>query len=377
VNIIERLGNEATLPRRDFLKKTTGLAAALAFGGFGLPALANTLPPVRSRGTTVISVKDKGAVGDGIHDDTAAIQAAINALPSTGGTIFVPAGTYLIDTTKKINLRSLMLLQMDPAAILKAKTSSVSRAYILYANGKTDVEIAGGQLLGERDTHKYLTTSTDEWNHGIQLLNCKRVTVRDLRISKCTGDGICVGGGSSDVVVENIVSTQNRRQGMSITNCTNVKVYDSEFSYTNGTSPECGIDIEPDPGYTCSNVWIENCRFNNNNKYGINIWKNVSNVTVTKSVLEYNGSLGMSTHYCTGITLTGNTFRWNSATGIVINDGTQNLVHSGNLSYCNYSRLGAKSRTPFTLTGWASKIERDILLRGTLTNVQVQTNNYQ
>jgi hypothetical protein len=270
-----------------------------------------------------------------------------------------------------------MLLNMDPNAILKAKTSSVKRAYILYISGKSDVEIAGGQLLGERDTHVYASGTTDEWNHGMQIAGGKRVTVRDMRVSKCTGDGICIGGASSDVVIDNIVSTQNRRQGLSITNCTNIKVYDSEFSYTQGTSPECGIDIEPDPGYTCSGVWIENCRFNNNNKYGINIWKNVSNVTVTKCVLEYNNSLGMSTHYCTGITLTGNTFRFNSATGIVINDGTQNLVHSGNLSYCNYARLGAKTRTPFTLTGWASKIERDMLLRGTLTNVQIQTNNYQ
>jgi polygalacturonase len=376
VNIIERMGNGAELPRRDFLKKTTGLAAALAFGGFALPALA-FVPPTRSRGTTVISVKDKGAYGDGVHDDTSAIQAAINALPSTGGTVYIPAGTYLIDTTRKINLRSLMLLQMDPNAILKAKTCSWKRAYILYISGKSDVEIAGGQLLGERDTHLYTSGTTDEWNHGMQIVNAKRVTVRDLRVSKCTGDGICIGGYSNDVVIQNIVSTENRRQGLSITNCSNIKVYDSEFSYTHGTSPECGIDIEPDPGYSCSNVWIENCRFNNNAKYGINIWKNVSNVTVTKSVLEYNGSLGMSTHYCNGITITENTVRWNSATGIMINDGTQNLTHSGNLSYCNYARLGAKNRTPFTLTGWATKIERDILKRGTLTNVVIGTNNYQ
>ena len=85
----------------------------------------------------------------------------------------------------------------------------------------------------------------------------------------------------------------------------------------------------------------------------------------------------MSTHYCSGITVTGNTVRYNSATGIVFNDGTQNLTHSGNLSYCNYTRLGAKNRTPFTLTGWTTKIERDILKRGTLTNVVIGSNNYQ
>lgn len=43
------------------------------------------------------SVRDFGAVGDGIVDDTAAIQAAINAvIIPTGGTLYFPNGTYKI-----------------------------------------------------------------------------------------------------------------------------------------------------------------------------------------------------------------------------------------------------------------------------------------
>jgi hypothetical protein len=52
-----------------------------------------------------ISVKDHGAVGDGVADDTAAIQSAIDSIPlpatnslfvERGGTVFIPAGTYKI-----------------------------------------------------------------------------------------------------------------------------------------------------------------------------------------------------------------------------------------------------------------------------------------
>jgi hypothetical protein len=43
-----------------------------------------------------VSVKDFGAVGDGVADDTAAIQAAIAALPATDGALYFPAGTYRI-----------------------------------------------------------------------------------------------------------------------------------------------------------------------------------------------------------------------------------------------------------------------------------------
>ena len=112
--------------RRTFIKNSA-LCAVPLIGGVSMQAfaltaptltatLALTTPPTRSRGTTVRNVKDYGAVGDGLRDDTAAIQAAINSLPTTGGTVVIPAGTYLIDTGKKINLRSLMHLQMDPAA---------------------------------------------------------------------------------------------------------------------------------------------------------------------------------------------------------------------------------------------------------------------
>ena len=365
------------IPRRAFLKQASGLAAALAFGGFALPALAAYVPPTRTRGSTVISVKDKGAVGDGVHDDTAAFQAAINALPTTGGTVVVPPGVYLIDTVKGVNLRSLMLLQIDPAATLKAKTSSKAVGKILFLYNISDVEIAGGQLLGERETHIYASGGTDEWNMGIQLRNAKRVTVRDLRVANCTGDGMLVGYGSTDVVIANIVSTNNRRQGLSITYSSNVSVHDSEFSFTNGTKPQCGIDIEPG-SKGCTGILIQNCRLNNNVKYGINVWRNAKNVTITQCTIERNQSIGISFTGATGVTMTGNTIRYNDATGVLYADGTSGATHNGNLSYGNYARQGILTRTPFTYTGYdKSKLSRDILIQSTTSNIGIQTNNYQ
>jgi len=42
-------------------------------------------------------VRAYGAKGDGVTDDTAAIQAALTALQSTGGNLFLPVGTYYIN----------------------------------------------------------------------------------------------------------------------------------------------------------------------------------------------------------------------------------------------------------------------------------------
>jgi len=46
-----------------------------------------------------VSVKDFGAVGDGVTEDTAAIQAAINSLPENGGAVYMPAGKYLLQSS--------------------------------------------------------------------------------------------------------------------------------------------------------------------------------------------------------------------------------------------------------------------------------------
>lgn len=50
---------------------------------------------VQSKLRDVVSVKDFGAVGNGIADDTAALNAAF---AMTGRTVFIPAGTYLHNT---------------------------------------------------------------------------------------------------------------------------------------------------------------------------------------------------------------------------------------------------------------------------------------
>ena len=62
--------------------------------------------PINDKLAETVSVQDFGATGDGVTDDTAAIQAAINSFATTssasatgGGTVFFPAGKYRITST--------------------------------------------------------------------------------------------------------------------------------------------------------------------------------------------------------------------------------------------------------------------------------------
>lgn len=72
---------------------------------------------VKAKLSEHVSVKDFGAVGDGVTDDTAAIQAAIS---SGAKTIHIPAGTYLYTPPLAINADDVTLIgDGDLVSILK------------------------------------------------------------------------------------------------------------------------------------------------------------------------------------------------------------------------------------------------------------------
>ena len=81
-------------------------------------------------------VKDFGAVGDGVANDTATIQAAIDALPAQGGIIFFPPGVYLVTSAISVN-RSDVWLRGAGFNSTIVRTESVTADVFAVGDGLT------------------------------------------------------------------------------------------------------------------------------------------------------------------------------------------------------------------------------------------------
>ncbi|WLT30178.1 right-handed parallel beta-helix repeat-containing protein [Geothrix sp. PMB-07] len=206
-----------------------------------------------------------GAKGNGVIDDTHAIQRAVDAVGGTGGTVLIPEGTYLVNAVAQgsagIRLKSSMTLRLANGAVLKAMPNASENYAILAISHVNHVNVVGGTLVGERGSH---IGTSGEWGMGISIDHSDQVVVQGVTAKECWGDGFYITDLSSNVTLCNVTADHNRRQGLSVTSVDGLVVKNSTFKNTTGTEPECGIDIEPNDGQTVRRVLITGCTLTNN-----------------------------------------------------------------------------------------------------------------
>lgn len=149
-----------------------------------------------------IDVKDYGATGNGVTDDSAAIQAAIAAIPynitDEGGvfvcttpTLYFPPGKYVIGSTIIFGETQSVVNVVGDNAIFIPKTGftdwafNVQRAYKFKISGLIFLNFTKGVLIN------------NETN-----LNTSQVFIEECNFQQCTEVALQLSGGSSIRVVE-------------------------------------------------------------------------------------------------------------------------------------------------------------------------------
>jgi hypothetical protein len=107
-----------------------------AMNGSSVTATGSTTArTLANRFADVVNVKDFGAVGDGVTDDTAAIQAAIVAT-TTGKALFFPSGTYTFSTQLVFNQNYIGIIgQGSTTTFLKYTGANTTNDLIVVGDG--------------------------------------------------------------------------------------------------------------------------------------------------------------------------------------------------------------------------------------------------
>lgn len=177
---------------------TSALALSTASAGIGFvgPGAGATARTVQAKLRDTVSVKDFGAVGDGVTDDTAAIQAAINS----GNSLIFPTGTYLAN-----NL-----------------TGTTSGQCLRAIGNVTIAKNANGALL----THSGSYVEID----GIQFIG-----------TGYTGDNVVISGNHPRLILCGSYGTPGR--ALKATG-SHVQIYGTCSSYSTTDATATGYDIE-------------------------------------------------------------------------------------------------------------------------------------
>lgn len=153
----------SSLTRREWLERVSGPAVGGALGAAMLAAQSaqaqSALPPSRAIATSggatgseallgarVYNVRDFGAKGDGLANDTAAVQAAIDACHrDNGGTVLVPAGDFVVGT---LELKSNLTLHLaTKGRLLGSPNQQDYRAGRGIPPGNGNIVLLGGAEL--------------------------------------------------------------------------------------------------------------------------------------------------------------------------------------------------------------------------------------
>ena len=219
--------------------------------------------------TGTYNVRAFGAMGDGKNIDSKAINKAIDsAAAAGGGTVYLPAGTYL---SYSIRLKDNINLHLERGAVLKAAEPNGS-AYqdfghshwknsLIWGIGLHDVSITGfGLIDGSEGLSRGLERVEDiaKANKAIALKECTNVTISDISMSMC-GHFALLLTGVDNLTIDNLIVDTNR-DAFDIDCCRNVRVSNCLVNSLN----DDGIVLKSSYalGYAkaTENVTITNCQ---------------------------------------------------------------------------------------------------------------------
>jgi hypothetical protein len=358
-----------------------------------------------------VSVKDFGAVGDGVTDDSAVLHTAAEAAIAAGTSLFIPAGIYLISTSSSMQLQNISVHGEGDSSVLKVRSTV------------TTPDLAAVSIVGSNVTLRALAFDLERTTYTAAKAVSFDGTASNIEIDSCTFFSTATTGNRAlymngfnvfNLTISNSLfdfletaiakdnadtSTQRTHKyiGNTVTNCidgfnvnsplgewTDVEIIGNTFLSTS----QFPVALA---GANCRNVTISGNSFRDIGRHGVHIEASSNNVSVANNVFfdtanDLNSLEDGNVHIITGsynISVTGNTFdltQTGTPVGVsILAGGTgdpKNVTVIGNVFSCSsitqaavlaYITTGCVvSNNSFTNLSSASKI--------TATNAFIKAN---
>lgn len=189
-----------------------------------------------------------------------AIQNAINALSSTGGTVVIDG--YFEVTGDIVGKSNVNIVGLSQEHGLYLASGASTRIFDMRDASNWKIEC----LYLDHSGNTSPTAPIIEVGATVSAYS-KNWVVRDCTLYNGSYEGIYQedrSGTKTNALIDNVTFDSCRRNGIAVQSGENITIRNCSFIGTSGFTPQDGIDIEPDGSQSVKNLRIEGCYFSGN-----------------------------------------------------------------------------------------------------------------
>lgn len=184
----------------------------------------------------VLNVRSYGATGDGATDDSSAIAAAIAAVPADGGTVYFPAGTYMVPKTVGLTcaVSNVRFAGDTAGSVLKYSLASGATKVLLDITSVSNIVVENLTFDGNAAALTGFVPTM------LRVKQSSNVSIRNCRFIESTGTGIGLTDATYVWITGNYFHTLDY-SGINLALNTDPGVYNENIWITDNYLEDCQL----------------------------------------------------------------------------------------------------------------------------------------
>lgn len=344
--------NESRLPRFWFPPGVDTLYVRVV-GLAGVQQVNADYDPRIDADTLAVNVRSFGATGDGVTDDLVALQAALDAVQTGGGVVFVPTGTYVVSGIPQITGNNVIVRGTGPGSkilLAPAAMNAAGTTIGLWVHGASNVLIENLGFDGN-----FTNIAKNGTFHGASTLWSPVIAeygATSMKVYDDAGTGV------------DAATYLKQRAPIRVTDSHNVTIRNCLIE----NSVSAGILVDATSVNGCTDILITGNRIRLTWDNGVYLHQGVQHAVVSDNLISDVTYNGVSVLYSDQVQVVNNNIRKcgpsdSDSGGIQINGSSNTLVEGNLIRACQFYGIDLLATQETNITGgaggnsvWASNV---------------------